>query len=185
MPRPRREPTHDRLVRAARERFAAEGFAGASLDAVAADAGVTKGSLYHHFSGKADLFEAVFAAEARSLSARVAADVAAQRDPWKGALAGIRAFLRLSQEPAVQRIMLLDAPSALGWERVRAIEAGHGLALIEAAVAEVLPGRPAGVLAHLLFGALTEGALLVAQGEASARTVEREVVAMLEGMRAG
>ena len=184
MPRPRREPTHDRLVRAGRERFAAEGFAGASLDAVAADAGVTKGSLYHHFSGKADLFEAVFEEEARALSERVAAELGAHRDPWKGAVAGIRAFLRLSQEPAVQRIMLLDAPSALGWEKVRAIESGHGLALIKATVAGLLGRRDPDVLAHLLFGALTEGALLIAQGKASPRAVEREVVALLEAMRA-
>ena len=183
MPRPRREPTHDRLVRAGRERFAADGFAGTSLDAVAAAAGVTKGSLYHHFSGKADLFEAVFEEEARVLSDRVAADVAAQRDPWKGAVAGVRAFLRYSQEPGVQRIMLLDAPSALGWEKVRAIESGYGLALIRAAVEELMPRRRAEVLAHLLFGALTEGALMIAQGQAPARTVEREVVALLEGMR--
>src|SRR6266576_3689600 len=61
----RSEATTGALVEAARELFAQDGYAAASLDAVVAKAGVTKGALYHHFAGKRELFAAVFAEEQR------------------------------------------------------------------------------------------------------------------------
>jgi flavin reductase (DIM6/NTAB) family NADH-FMN oxidoreductase RutF len=57
----RRETTTAALVEAARELFAAHGYAATSLDAIAAKAGLTKGAIYHHFRGKRDLFDAVLA----------------------------------------------------------------------------------------------------------------------------
>ncbi len=51
--------TRERLLDAAIERFAAEGTR-ASFSAVAADAGATKGALYHHFAAKDGLVEAVY-----------------------------------------------------------------------------------------------------------------------------
>jgi AcrR family transcriptional regulator len=53
------EVTRTRLIDAAIERFAADGL-GASFDAVAAEVGVTKGALYHHFASKEGLVEAVY-----------------------------------------------------------------------------------------------------------------------------
>lgn len=185
-----REPAFERLLKAGAELFASEGFAAASLDAVAAAAGVTKGSLYHHFSGKADLFEAVFERTAAELSERVAAAAARKRDAWQVAYAGVRAFLDESQQAAVQRIMLVDGPSVLGWDRVREIEAEYGLALIKTVIGrlieeEQVEPRDLDVLAHLLFGALTEGALLIARSPDAAaerRRVERELRALIDGL---
>ena len=48
------------LTDVAEELFTEHGYAATSLDAVVAGARVTKGALYHHFSGKQDLFQAVF-----------------------------------------------------------------------------------------------------------------------------
>jgi AcrR family transcriptional regulator len=182
----------ERLLRAAADLFAREGFAAASLDSVAAAAGLTKGSLYHHFDGKAALFEAVFERQAAELAQRVAADAASRSDPWQVAYAGVRAFLDQSQDPAVQRIMLVDGPSVLGWDRVREIEAEHGLALIKAVLVQLMKDgqirrHDVDVLSHLLFGALTEGALLIARAGdpvASRRTVERELRRMIDGLAA-
>src|SRR3954469_13252887 len=53
------EVTRTRLIDAAIDRFAGDGL-GASFDAVAADVGVTKGALYHHFGSKEGLVEAVY-----------------------------------------------------------------------------------------------------------------------------
>jgi AcrR family transcriptional regulator len=181
----------DRLLDAGREQFARDGYAGTSLDSVAAAAGVTKGSLYHHFRGKTDLFEAVFERLAAELSERVAMAALRKRDPWQVAYTGVRAFLDGSQDPGVQRIMLLDGPSVLGWERVRELEAPYGLALIKTVItlltdAGQIARHDPDVLAHLLFGALTEGALLIARAddaEAARRKVERELRAVLTGLR--
>lgn len=186
------EPAFDRLIRSARASFGRDGYAATSLDAVTADAGVTKGSLYHHFAGKTDLFEAVFERLAAELSEQVAAAALREQDTWQVAYAGIRGFLDVSEQPAVQRIMLLDAPSVLGWERVREIEAEHGLALIKVVVERLIteneiPRRDVDVLAHLLFGALVEAALLIARapdGPAARRTAEHELRALMDGLRA-
>lgn len=59
MPRTPDPHLRDRLIAAATEQFAAAGYAGATLDAIAARAGVTKGGVYFHFAGKEELFFAV------------------------------------------------------------------------------------------------------------------------------
>lgn len=59
MPRTPDATLRERLIRAATTEFAAAGFAGATLDSIAARAGVTKGGVYFHFAGKEELFFAV------------------------------------------------------------------------------------------------------------------------------
>jgi AcrR family transcriptional regulator len=119
------------LIASARQLFVRQGYSATTTDQVAAAAGVTKGAVYHHFADKKDLFAAVFEREEEELSRRVSGAYVRKRDPWQAFEAGCRAFLEACVDPAVQRITLLDAPSALGWERVREIEAKHSLALIE------------------------------------------------------
>jgi AcrR family transcriptional regulator len=163
----RRETTTTALVAAGRELFAADGFAATSLDAVVAKAGVTKGALYHHFAGKRELFAAVFAAEQERLIEAVAAAAARESDPWDAFEAGCVAFIEACQEPGAQRIFLLDAPAALGWETIRSLESGSMelmLTGIEASIeaGRIDPGSPR-QLAHLLFGAICESAMTVAR----------------------
>src|SRR4051794_8662373 len=105
----RTEATTASLVAAARELFADDGYAATSLDAVVVKAGMTKGALYHHFSGKRDLFAAVFAGEQGRLSEAVVAAAQHHADPWEAFEAGAAAFVEACQEPGVQRIFLLDA----------------------------------------------------------------------------
>ncbi len=66
------EVTRTRLIDAAIERFAVDGL-GASFDAVAAEVGVTKGALYHHFGSKEGLVEAVYKEAIRRHAERVVA----------------------------------------------------------------------------------------------------------------
>ena len=106
--------TLERLIRVARARFAEDGFAATSLDTIVADAGVTKGSLYHHFDSKADLFSDVYEDEQAALTRRVAEAYGSKRDPWAAAYAGMSAFLDAHMDPGMLRITLVNAPSALG-----------------------------------------------------------------------
>ncbi len=53
------EGTRARLVENAFQEIHVHGYAGASLDRILANSGLTKGALYHHFKSKADLLHAV------------------------------------------------------------------------------------------------------------------------------
>jgi AcrR family transcriptional regulator len=55
----RKAKTREALLDAGAEVFLRDGFHGASLDRVAAEAGFTKGAVYAHFTAKADLFLAI------------------------------------------------------------------------------------------------------------------------------
>ncbi len=57
--RPTRDEVRDRILDAAMEVFAAEGFAGATIDAIGQAAGFTKGAVYSNFESKDELFLAL------------------------------------------------------------------------------------------------------------------------------
>src|SRR6201990_319681 len=81
------------LVEVAEELFTEHGYANTSLDAIVAGARVTQGALYHHFSGKQALFEAVFERVESDSSRTIQKSLRGKKDPWEKAQAGLRAFL--------------------------------------------------------------------------------------------
>jgi AcrR family transcriptional regulator len=189
--RERSETTTADLVAAARDLFAADGYAGTLLDDVVARAGVTKGALYHHFKGKKELFEAVFERETEQIADTVKAAYAREPDGWSGFHAGCRAFFEACLDPGVQRIHLLDGPAVLGWDRVREIEDRHTTRKLrmglEAAVRDgVIAERPIEPLVQMLNGAMCDAAMLVARSEdqrAAASQVLDELSVMLAALR--
>jgi AcrR family transcriptional regulator/protein-L-isoaspartate O-methyltransferase len=177
----RRAATRGALVAAARELFAERGYAGVGTEEIVQRAGVTRGALYHHFSGKQELFHAVYEHVERELTERIvsAVPLAGDPDPLGVLRRGAATFLDACLEPEVQRISLLDAPSVLGWEAWRAVGERYGLGLIQAALQSAvesgaIPPQPVRALAHVLLGALDEAALLIARAEDRAAT-RREV----------
>jgi AcrR family transcriptional regulator len=168
----RSEATRGALIEAARGLFAERGYADVGTEEIVRAAGVTRGALYHHFGGKHDLFEAVYERIEVELAERIAAGALAgdASSPLAAMKAGAEMFLAACTEPEVQRIVLLDGPSVLGWDRWREIAADHGLGLIEATLqaavdAGAIRPQPVRPLAHVLMGALDEAAMLVARAE--------------------
>ena len=161
--------TRAALVAAARARFGADGFAETSLDQVVADAGVTKGALYHHFRGKEDLFAAVYEEVRRDVSDQVAADFM-RPDPWDALVRGCELWIDAHLDPAVQRIALQDARAVLGSSVVRDVETRYGAVPLRGVlrramrrgVVEEQPLRP---LALVLMGALNEACFYVADAD--------------------
>ncbi|WP_041302605.1 TetR/AcrR family transcriptional regulator [Mycolicibacterium rhodesiae] len=176
----RTEATTAALVDAARELFARDGYEATSLDAVAARAGMTKGAVYHHFDGKRQLFEAVFSREIDRMTTPLATAYTRKKDPWDAFKAASRAFLDECLDPGLQRIVLLDAPAAIGWEGIRRLEAPlldmMELAISRAVDAGRIAARPPGPLAHFLFGATCEVAMIVARAD-DQRTAQRQALA--------
>jgi AcrR family transcriptional regulator len=187
------EATRAALLRVAREFFTEKGYAGTATEDIVQRAGVTRGALYHHFRDKKELFEAVFEEAERELVETVRnAVVSAQADPWQGFLIGCQVFLDACLEPAVQRIVLIDAPSALGWDTWHRIEAEYGLGLIRHSLQAAMDAGeiarlPVEPFAHLLLGALNEAAMGIARAEdrQSARAEAGVVVdRLLNGLKA-
>jgi AcrR family transcriptional regulator len=191
--RERSGATRAALVAAARPLFARRGYGGVGAEEIVAAAGVTRGALYHHFGGKEGLLAAVYEQIEQELLERIGTRVAEQEatDPLAALATGAQAFLDACSEPEIHRIVLLDAPSVLGWERWREIGWRYGAGLTEGVVqAAIDAGRiarqPAKPLAHLLLGALDEAALYVARAPEPAVAREEAgaaIAALLEGLR--
>jgi AcrR family transcriptional regulator len=83
---------YERLVTAARRVFAQEG-GGASMEAIAKEAGVGIGTLYRHFPKRIDVVEAVYREDVDELTT-VAESVSATMEPWPALVAWLEAFVR-------------------------------------------------------------------------------------------
>ncbi len=187
-----REATTAALIDAARGLFADRGYADVGTEEIVKRAGVTRGALYHHFrGGKEELFRAVLVQISAETVRGVAEAAASTDDPWEALVIGSEAFLDACATPEVQRIMLVDGPSVLGWDVWRAIDSDHGLGLLEQAVQRamdsggMLPASTTAV-AHVLAGALDEAAMVVARADdpvAARAEMGQTVRRLLEGLR--
>src|SRR3954467_13960600 len=178
--------SRDALVSAARALFAERGYADVGTEEIVRSAGLTRGALYHHFADKAELFAATFEAveveTSQSITAAVSASGAA--DPVAAMRAGAAAFFDVCTEPAMARIMLLDAPAVLGWVRWSEISTQYNIGLVKTLLTSAIeagqvPPQPIEPLAHVLIGALREAALFLVR--ADDRTAARaEVGAVMD-----
>lgn len=181
----RSQATRAALIATARGLFAQRGYADVGTEEIVRAAGVTRGALYHHFDGKRELFDAVYEQVEAELVQGLAATVAASAsDPLAALHAGVRAFLESCEDPAVQRIALLDAPAVLGWERWREIGMRYALGMMRAVLGEAMDAglierQPVEPLAHLLLGAVDEGAMLIARAQ-DPRATREQVEGSLE-----
>lgn len=168
--------TRARLVAAARELFAREGYGATGTEAILAAAGVTRGALYHHFADKQALFAAVCEDLNGEMEGAIETDADAQASAFDGVVAGCLAFLDFLARPEARRILILDAPSVLGWEAWNEMDRRHGFGLLVQGVSEAvaegsLAGEPE-TLAVMINGALNYGVVWAAQdgdGEGLAR----------------
>ena len=166
----RGEATRAQLIAIATRLFAAHGYEGTSVEAVLREAGVSRGSLYHHFAGKEALYEAVLEDVETKVGMQTLEAASGATGPVDALRKGFTEWIRQASDPVVQRILLIDAPSVLGWEQWRAMEEHHALGLIRTALQEVADEgslRPelVGTLAHVLLASVNEVALLVARSD--------------------
>lgn len=108
------EQTRAKLIAAARRAFACKGYAASSMDDLTAEAGLTRGALYHNFGDKKGLLQAVIDQIDAEMLARFRVVQEQAETPWQGLLAESTAYIEMALEPEIQRIMLLDGPAVLG-----------------------------------------------------------------------
>lgn len=182
------EATRAKLIAAARSAFAQHGYAQASMDELTAQAGLTRGALYHHFGGKPGLLAAVFAQIDAEMDERMEQVLRSHSDPWEGFLAYCRAYLAMAQEPEIRRIVLQDARAVLtgteqGAQYQQCVQfmAAYLQGLMDQGV---IVRASAQALAHLLNGSLIEAAIWIAEKEASDERLD-EALQVLELMLTG
>ncbi|MBW8750307.1 MAG: TetR/AcrR family transcriptional regulator [Propionibacteriales bacterium] len=181
------------LVDVALRLFTEQGYAATSLDQVVAGARVTKGALYHHFSGKQAVFEAAFEKIETDASARIRKALKGSKDPWEKALIGLRAFLEIVQDPAYQRVVIQEGPAILGYERFREQEERSSYGLVQDMVRDVLADSTYDLsdemletFSRIFFGAMSaagESVSSSANPKAAVAQVETAIAFILTGLR--
>jgi len=168
----RTEATRGRLIATARRLFAARGFAATSTEEILSEAAVSRGALYHHFPSKTDLFQATFEQVEDELTAQVLQTAAAggETDPIRILQLGFGAFLDECLNPEVQRIVMLDGPTVLGWDLWHELDERYAFGTIKTVLTLAADtGRigPATVepLTHLLLGAIMQAGMVVARSD--------------------
>jgi AcrR family transcriptional regulator len=180
--------TRDSLIQVARDLFAQHGYAAVGTETIVRQAGVTRGALYHQFTDKADLFAAVVEAVEAEVTGRIGELVGAsgESDPIAVMKVGADTWLDACADPEASQILLVDAPSVLGWERWREIGLRYGMGLVQALITHAIevgriPPQPVAPLAHVLIGALDEAALFVVR-QSDQQAAREEVRAVLARM---
>jgi AcrR family transcriptional regulator len=168
----RTESTQGRLIATARRLFAERGFAATSTEEILSEAAVSRGALYHHFPSKTDLFQATFEQVEEELTAEVlrAAGAGGETDPMRILEIGFDAFLDQCRNPEVQRIVMLDGPTVLGWDLWHELDERYAFGTIKTVLGIAADtGRigPETVepLAHLLLGAIMQAGMVVARSD--------------------
>lgn len=179
--RERATATRAALVAAARAIFARSGFHDARAVDIAKAASVTRGALYHHFADKEALFEEVCHAVADELNRLTAASVAGLPDDlWAKICGAFDKYLELvASQGEYQRILLIDGPAVLGWQRWRELQSEHvakgtAEALRMLMDRNLIAPRPAEPLANLIQAALNDAALSLAHPAATGKAAEAE-----------
>jgi len=160
-----------RILTAAQQLFAERGYAAVSVNEIAAAAGLTKGAVYYSFEDKRDLFRATCAALLDAIVEQVEratmGDVTHTIDEI--VTGGARLF-DAYEDLRARRLLLIDGPAVLGiaeWTAMQArlrVELGEH-ALGHLADAGLLERHLVPMMAHLLFGAFTQGVLQIATAE--------------------
>lgn len=161
--------TRGALLAAAREVFSVSGFAQAAVTDIVAKAGASVGSLYHHFSGKADLYLTLFEEFQIRQQERTREAIHVARDQGEGDsmrlfIAGARAYLDgCIAEPDLSRLFLSgDGPPGFDralrdrlrtWARRNAAlfhtGGGGGGGVVDEALVVVLTGAMSGAVSEV------------------------------------
>lgn len=168
--------TQNAVLTAARELWGQRGYAAVSTPEIARAAGVTRGAMYHQYTDKGKLFLAVLEAVEADVIERLTASIGAAQPatPADALRLAANAWLEIASEPEVRQLVLLDAPSVLGWAGFREISLRYGLGMTEqllgaAIAAGQLDPQPVRPLATIVIGALDEAAMVIANADDPAR----------------
>ncbi|WP_333821653.1 TetR/AcrR family transcriptional regulator [Acinetobacter schindleri] len=106
--------TRKNLIQVARRAFGEYGYAETSMDKLTAEAGLTRGALYHHFGDKKGLFAAVVDQIDSEMASSAQQRLEQPDDLWEGLMLEGQTYIQNALNPEFQRIVLRDGPAVLG-----------------------------------------------------------------------
>ncbi len=174
------EATQAALLAVARRHFAREGFSGAEIGRIAADAQVTTGAVYHHFAGKKELFRAV----AEQLEGEILkASLVDEKDPLRRLRLGFEKLIDVCAAPDVQRIIFVEAPQVIGPEAWRKIELRYAFGALRGVLGALrnenaIKSHPPDLVARMLLALLRETSAELARAKRAPET-RKEVSALV------
>ena len=185
------EATRAALLETATWMFAERGFAGTALEDVATATQVTRGAVYHHFSSKKALFEAVFEVMESDAMRRVAEAAAGVADPWESAMVALNEFLDRCCDPLYGKLVWHEGPVALGWHAWNQCEEKFAYGLVEQMLRALVDNgdidpTPMDTTARFTFSLLgAAGMLLADAGEADKARVREECAQVMTRLLSG
>lgn len=178
------EETRGKLIAAARKTFAEKGYAASSMDDLTAEAGLTRGALYHNFGDKKGLLQAVIDQIDAEMLAQMRVASSQAETLWHGFMIEGVAYIEMALEPEIQRIMLLDGPAVLGdpsqWPNQTACLRTTTQAIERLIADGVVKDVDAEAAARLINGAALNAALWVAAAKEPAKVLPKAVDAFRE-----
>lgn len=194
MRKPREEmiaETRAKLIAAGRQAFGTVGYADASMDDFTANAGLTRGALYHHFGDKKGLLQAVMREIDAEMTVRLNRISAAAPNRWQGFVDECVAYIEMALEPEIQRIMFRDGPAVLGdvsqWPTSRGCIAALSRSIDQLKAEGTMAEIDTEAAARLINGASSHAALWIANSDDPEDTSKRAVRGfrtVLDGLRA-
>jgi AcrR family transcriptional regulator len=186
------EATRRAVLDAARSLFGRQGYAQTSVEEIADAARVTKGAVYHHFTGKEALFRAVYAEVEAEAQARVVAAGDPGAPPVDQIVAMMNAYLDAALDVEIRRITLVDGPAIVGNEPDETAQQQPGYLAVRAFLATSMASGQLidldpGALTDLVGGLAWVAGLLIARAsdpDATREALGQALDAMLRGLAA-
>ena len=183
--RERTEATRLALIEAARRLFVEKGYAETATPDIVAEAGVTRGALYHHFEDKKALFRATLEREGQAVAEEIDKVSLPAGSPREALLLGASAYFDAMAELGRTRLLLLEAPAVLGCEGASAIDRAYAEGTLAAGLSVLLgPQADAGKLAALtgLLSAAFDRAAIAIEAGAERAAYEGAIADLLDGL---
>ncbi|MCG8412922.1 MAG: TetR/AcrR family transcriptional regulator [Pseudomonadales bacterium] len=159
----RRESTRARIIEVAKNVFARDGYAKASLAEIVNEAGVTTGAIYHHFGDKKGLFVAVAEYLEQQIVVESGAIPNTSKSIWQRFENNILKTLEICAREDIQRIVFRDAPTVVGFYEWKEIEIKYGFGQLQNAISKLskeglIETSDPDLTAHVLLGAIMQAA---------------------------
>lgn len=152
--------TQASLITVAADLFGQHGYAATSTEAILAKAQLRRGAMYHHFVDKAALFEAVCITHAEAAMQSIVSATADVNEPFEALVVGSIAWINYMLQPPVRQILIVDAPTVLGWQRWQLLDERYSTSLLRQGVEAALDAGAIGFKGNAEFlTVLINGAL--------------------------